>query len=66
MDEVNKEMENIGLINRVAESGIITLNLEDFFPKHDFAVFDIKDYLFPVSYTHLALKQQIPMIENRK
>jgi len=46
MDEVNKEMENIGLINRVAESGIITLNLEDFFPKHDFAVFDIKDYLF--------------------
>ena len=46
MDEVNKEMENTGLINRVAESGIITLNLEDFFPKHDFAVFDIKDYLF--------------------
>lgn len=34
------------LVNRVAESGLITLNLEDFFPKEDIAVFDIKDYLF--------------------
>lgn len=32
--------------NRVAESGIITLNLEDFFPKEDVLLFDIKDYLF--------------------
>ncbi|MBL7816857.1 MAG: DUF2480 family protein [Saprospiraceae bacterium] len=34
------------LVNRVAESGLITLNLEDFFPKEEVAVFDIKDYLF--------------------
>ena len=34
------------LVNRVAESGLITLNLEDFFPKEGIAVFDIKDYLF--------------------
>lgn len=33
-------------INKVAESGIITLNLEDFFPTEDIAVFDLKDYLF--------------------
>ena len=34
------------LINRVANSGLITLNLEDHFPTHEMVVFDIKDYLF--------------------
>lgn len=34
------------LINKVAESGIITVNLEDFYPKEDIAVFDMKDHLF--------------------
>ncbi|MCP9749579.1 DUF2480 family protein [Ferruginibacter sp. HRS2-29] len=33
-------------INKVAESGIITLNLEDYYPKNEVAVFDMKDYLF--------------------
>ena len=32
--------------NKVSESGIITLNLEDFYPKEPIAVFDMKDYLF--------------------
>lgn len=34
------------LVNRVAESGLITLKLEDFFPEGDFASFDLKDFLF--------------------
>ena len=34
------------LVNRVAESGLITLNLEDFFPKAPTATFDLKPYLF--------------------
>lgn len=34
------------LINRVANSGIITLNLEDYFPDKELVIFDIKDYLF--------------------
>ena len=34
------------LINRVAESGLITLNLEDFYPDGEPAVFDLKNYLF--------------------
>lgn len=33
-------------VNKVAESGIITLNLEDHFPKEELKVFDMKDYLF--------------------
>jgi len=33
-------------INKVAESGIITVNLEEFFPTQDVVVFDMKDYLF--------------------
>ncbi len=34
------------LVNRVANSGLITLNLEDFFPAQKTVVFDLKDYLF--------------------
>lgn len=33
-------------VNKVAESGIITLNLEDYYPKEAVASFDLKDYLF--------------------
>ena len=33
-------------VNKVAESGILTLNLEDFYPKDDVMVFDMKDHLF--------------------
>lgn len=34
------------LINKVAQSGLITLDLEDFFPKNEIISFDIKDFLF--------------------
>jgi hypothetical protein len=34
------------LVNRVANSGLITLKLEEFFPPQELAVFDLKDYLF--------------------
>ncbi len=34
------------LVNRVANSGLITFNLESYFPKQDIAVFDLKDYLW--------------------
>ena len=33
-------------VNKVSESGIISLNLEEFYPKEEVAVFDMKDYLF--------------------
>ncbi len=32
--------------NKVASSGLITLNLEDYLPDRDFVTFDLKDYLF--------------------
>ena len=38
-------MEN-KLVNRVANSGIITLNLEDYFPEKAIAELDIKEFLF--------------------
>ncbi len=34
------------MINKVEESGIITLNLEDYYPKGETMLFDLKDYLF--------------------
>jgi hypothetical protein len=34
------------IVNKVAESGIITLNLEDYYPKGEIAVFDLKEHLF--------------------
>lgn len=34
------------LINRVANSGIITIDLESYFPKQELAAFDLKGWLF--------------------
>ena len=48
------EMPDMPLINRVAESGLITLNLEDFFPKSSFAEFDLKSHL----YAEVMLKEK--------
>jgi len=38
-------MDNV-FVNKVSESGLITLDLEDFYPKEETAVFDMKDFLF--------------------
>ena len=38
MDEV--------FVNKVSESGLITLDLEEYYPKEETAVFDMKDHLF--------------------
>jgi len=38
--------EDNPLINRVANSGLITINLEDYFPKEEIIDFDIKQFLF--------------------
>ena len=34
------------IINKVAESGLVTLNLEEWYPKEQTLVFDLKEYLF--------------------
>jgi hypothetical protein len=34
------------IVNRVAASGLITIDLEEFYPKGETAIFDLKDYLF--------------------
>ena len=34
------------IINKVAESGLVTLDLENYFPKGETMVFDLKDHLF--------------------
>ena len=34
------------LVNRVASSGLITIKLEDFFPKGEIAEFDLRPFLF--------------------
>ncbi len=34
------------LVNRVAQSSLITISLEDYFPKEEVVNFDLKDYLF--------------------
>ncbi|MFN0276640.1 MAG: DUF2480 family protein [Chitinophagales bacterium] len=34
------------LINKVAQSGIISFDLEEYFPKEEIVVFDLKDFLF--------------------
>ncbi len=34
------------IVNKVSESGLITLDLEDYYPKEEIEVFDMKGYLF--------------------
>lgn len=34
------------IVNKVAESGLITLDLEAFYPKDEIISFDLKEYLF--------------------
>ncbi len=34
------------IINKVAESSILTLNLEEYYPKDEIVLFDMKEYLF--------------------
>ena len=38
-------MEEI-IVNKVAQSGLLTLDLEEFYPSDDIATFDVKYYLF--------------------
>jgi len=38
-------MENI-IVNKVAESALASINLEEYYPKGETAVFDLKDHLF--------------------
>lgn len=42
------------LVNRVAKSGLVTINLEDYYPKNQIVEFDLKDYL----YMELILKEK--------
>ncbi len=42
------------IINKVTESGLITLDLEHYYPKGEVALFDLKDYL----YMGLILKEK--------
>jgi Protein of unknown function (DUF2480) len=42
------------LVNKVAQSGLITLNLEDYYPKEEVALFDLKEHL----YMGLILKEK--------
>src|SRR5688572_16698340 len=34
------------IVNKVSESLLTTIDLEEYYPKEDIAVFDMKDYLF--------------------
>ena len=34
------------IINRVAQSGLLTLDLEEYYPREEIAVFDLKPLLF--------------------
>lgn len=37
---------NETFVNKVAESGLITIDLETYYPREEIALFDLKDYLF--------------------
>ena len=39
-------MSDNTIVNKVAESGLLEIDLEKFYPKGEVVVFDLKDYLF--------------------
>jgi hypothetical protein len=39
-------MSNDIIVNKVAESGLLEIDLENYYPKGEVAVFDLKEYLF--------------------
>ncbi len=39
-------MGNDAIVNKVAESGLLEIDLENYYPKGEVMVFDLKDYLF--------------------
>ena len=39
-------MEDKTLVNRVAQSGLVTLDLEQYYPKGEIVAFDLKQFLF--------------------
>ncbi|MBX2814974.1 MAG: DUF2480 family protein [Saprospiraceae bacterium] len=41
-----QKTEEKELVNRVAQSGLITIQLEDYFPEEEIVSFDFADYLF--------------------
>lgn len=43
------------VVNRVADSGLITFDLEEYYPHEPASAFDLKDYLF----MGLILKERI-------
>ena len=43
--KIKKRMSE-SIINKVAESGLITIDLEKYYPKGETALFDLKEYLF--------------------
>lgn len=45
-DEVEFKIMSTEIINRVAQSSIITINLEDYFPSEEIIILDMKDWLF--------------------
>ena len=47
-------MENEVLVNRVTESSLTTINLEDFYPSEEAMLFDLRDFLF----MNLILKEK--------
>ena len=49
-----QDLNQGGLVNRVANSGLLTLNLENYFPKAEFAEMDLKPYL----HMELILKEK--------
>ena len=39
-------MSNDVIVNKVAESGLVEIDLESYYPKGEVVVFDLKEYLF--------------------
>jgi hypothetical protein len=64
-------MSNDIIVNKVAESGLLEIDLESYYPKGEVAVFDLKEYLFmglilkEKDFREALKKQDFPMYRDK-
>ena len=53
------------IINKVALSGLLTLDLEDYYPREEIVLFDLKPYLFMVNVQKTGVPGNVARFSER-
>ncbi|HVU57206.1 MAG TPA: DUF2480 family protein [Puia sp.] len=54
-----------GIVNKVALSGLLTLDLEDYYPREEIVLFDLKPYLFIINVRKTGVSENVTRFPER-